>query len=287
MQLDLRRSLSVCLYAAFPIVTAIFGHAPQASAQADAKLVAPLLQRRLQTETVVAEQLRHFMLARVPPLRLPPDATQWTTETERLRARELGVIYHGWPESWIDAPPKFEQVGTLESRGYRIRKLRYEVVPGMYSAALLYEPEHFSGKLPAVLNVHGHGPGGKAVEHKQKRCINQARRGMLALSLEWFGFGELNSPENDHSFVGHLDLVGANGLGLFYIEMRRGLAEPGLAFVDRMVAAIGRGHLVDELAHLGRDRTEFLRVRVFFRHAPEPHATVDSRSGAGYTAFAC
>jgi len=136
MQLDLRRSLSVCLYAAFPIVTAIFGHAPQASAQADAKLVAPLLQRRLQTETVVAEQLRHFMLARVPPLRLPPDATQWTTETERLRARELGVIYHGWPESWIDAPPKFEQVGTLESRGYRIRKLRYEVVPGMYSAAL-------------------------------------------------------------------------------------------------------------------------------------------------------
>jgi dienelactone hydrolase len=223
MQADLMRRLPVCLSAAFCVVAAIFWHAPQASAQADAKLVAPLLQRRLQTESVVAEQLRHFMLARVPPLSLPPDATQWTTETERLRARELEVIYHGWPQSWIDAPPKFEEVGTLEGRGYRIRKLRYEVVPGMYSVALLYEPEHFSGKLPAVLNVHGHGPGGKAVEHKQKRCINQVRRGMLALSLEWFGFGELNSPENDHSFVGHLDLVGANGLGLFYIEMRRGL----------------------------------------------------------------
>ena len=223
MQFDLRRRVAVCVSALLSIVAALLGHAPQACAQGNAKLIAPLLQQRLQTEPVVAEQLRHFMLARVPPLRLPPDATQWTTETERLRARELAVVYHGWPQSWIDAPPKFEQVGTVDGRGYRIRKLRYEVVPGMYSAALLYEPEHFSGKLPAMLNLHGHGPGGKAVEHKQKRCINQARRGMLALSLEWFGFGELNSPENDHSFVGHLDLAGANGLGLFYLEMRRGL----------------------------------------------------------------
>jgi dienelactone hydrolase len=221
MQIHFRCRVPVCLSAALLIVS--FGRSPQTWAQADAKLVTPWLQRRLQSEPVVAAQLRHFMEARVPPLRLPTDASQWTSEAERLRARELDVIYHGWPKNWIDTPPKFEEVGTLEGRGYRIRKLRYEVVPGMYSAALLYEPEHFSGKLPAVLNLHGHGPGGKAVEHKQKRCINEARRGMLALSLEWFGFGELDSPENDHSFVGHLDLVGANGLGLFYLEMRRGL----------------------------------------------------------------
>jgi len=215
--------LPICLTVAFSLLAAVLVPAPLASAQADAKLITPWLQRRLQSEPVVAEQLRHFMLARVPPLRLPADAAQWTAETDRLRARELEVIYHGWPKEWIDAPPKFEETGILEGRGYRIRKLRYEVIPGMYSAALLYEPEHFSGKLPAVLNVHGHGAGGKAVEHKQKRCINQARRGMLALSLEWFGFGELDSPENDHSFVGHLELAGANGLGLFYLEMRRGL----------------------------------------------------------------
>jgi dienelactone hydrolase len=223
MQVDLRRLVLAGFAAALGVVAGFFGDAPQACAQADAKLVAPLLQQRLQSEAVTAEQLRHFMLARVPRLRLPSSANQWSAEIERLRARELSVIYHGWPQSWIDAPPKFEEVGTLEGRGYRIHKLRYEVVPGMYSAALLYEPERFSGKLPAVLNVHGHGPGGKAVEHKQKRCINEARRGMLALSLEWLGFGELSSPENDHSFVGHLDLAGANGLGLFYLEMRRGL----------------------------------------------------------------
>jgi len=223
MRVDFAGYFSVRLSTTVAILFVLFCGAPRALAQADAKLVAPLLQQRLQTEPVVAEQLRQFMLARVPSLRLPPDATQWDAEAERLRAHEMAVIHHGWPQAWIDAPPKFQQVGTLEGRGYRIRKLRYEVVPGMYSAALLYEPEHISGKMPAVLNVHGHGSGGKAVEHKQKRCINQARRGMLALSLEWFGFGELSSPENDHSFVGHLDLAGANGLGLFYIEMRRGL----------------------------------------------------------------
>ena len=162
---------------------------PRAAAQSDSSLISSLLQQRLQTEPVVAEQLRRVMGARVPALRVPRESAEWDAEAERLHARELAVLYHGWPQAWVDAPPKFEQVGAIEGRGYRIRKLRYEVVPGMYSAALLYEPEHLSGKVPAVLNVHGHEPQGKAAEYKQKRCINEARRGILALNLEWFAFG--------------------------------------------------------------------------------------------------
>ena len=80
-----------------------------------------------------------------------------------------------------------------------------------------------SGKLPAILDVNGHGPGGKAVEHKQKQCINQVRHGAIALSLEWLGFGELQSPENGHNAIELLDLAGSNGVGLFYLAMRRGL----------------------------------------------------------------
>ena len=80
------------------------------------------------------------------------------------------------------------------------------------------------GKVPAILNVHGHvGPEGKAIEYKQKRCINQARQGILALSLEWMAFGELANRENEHWFGAHLDLAGANVAGLFYLAMRRGL----------------------------------------------------------------
>ncbi len=133
------------------------------------------------------------------------------------------MLYHGWPNEWVHSAPKFEKVSEEAHTGYRLVKLRYEVVPGLWSVALLYEPEHMTGKIPAILNVNGHGPGGKAVEHKQKRCINQARRGILALSIEWFSFGELAAKGNDHSDLRLLDLAGENGAGLFYLEMRRGL----------------------------------------------------------------
>ncbi len=36
----------------------------------------------------------------------------------------------------------FEDLGVIETgRGYRMRKLRYEIVPGFQSTAILYEPE--------------------------------------------------------------------------------------------------------------------------------------------------
>jgi dienelactone hydrolase len=198
-------------------------HAIPASAQATLAEINPLLHQPLQSPTLVADQLRHFMLGHVPPLPAIQSREAWQKEAERLREHELSVIYHGWPQAWVEAKPKFEKVGEIARPGYRIVKLRYEIVPGFVSTALLYEPEKISGKIPAVLNVNGHGPGGKAVEHKQKRCINQARRGMLALSLEWIDFGELNREGNEHNRIGLLDLAGTNGVGLFYLAMRRGL----------------------------------------------------------------
>ena len=159
----------------------------------------------------------------------PPTATsaqQWTAEANRLRQHLLNdVVFHGWPKDWVSSPPKFEDLGIIEGgEGYRIRKLRFEIVPGFQSTALLYEPTNMQGKVPAVLNVNGHvGAPGKSIEYKQKRCINLAKHGMLALNLEWLAFGELSSPENLHWFGAHLDLVGMNGVGLFYLAMRRGL----------------------------------------------------------------
>jgi dienelactone hydrolase len=118
-----------------------------------------------------------------------------------------------------------EDMGSIPTGNkYRMRKLRYEVVPGLYTTAVLYEPENMKGRIPAILNVNGHvGAPGKAVEYKQKRCINFALRGILALNLEWIGHGELLQKENYHWYAGHLDLVGLNGVGLFYLAMRKGL----------------------------------------------------------------
>ncbi|MGA3324924.1 MAG: acetylxylan esterase [Terriglobia bacterium] len=199
---------------------------PLLQAQSTPYQLKPILEKELQSPAVVEFQLQEYLMKQVP--KLPPISTpeKWTSEGEQIRKRVLdNVVFHGWPSGWVNSPPRFEDLGTIPSgKGYRLRKLRYEVVPGFYSTALLYEPENLQGKVPAVLNVMGHhGAIGKAVEFQQKMCINEALRGMMALNLEWLGMGELFDKQNTHWYGGHLDLVGANMEGLFYLAMRRGL----------------------------------------------------------------
>jgi len=196
------------------------------SGQSTPEQLKPILSRPVQPPVITEFQLRHYLMSRVAPLHVPATPDEWTVEAKRLRKHLLDdVVFHGWPREWIDSGPKAEDLGVIESgKGYRMRKLRYEIVPGFQSTAILYEPDSIAGKVPAILNVNGHtGPPGKSIEYKQKRCINFARQGMLALSLEWMGFGELSQPENEHDFGAHLDLVGSNGLGVFYLAMRKGL----------------------------------------------------------------
>jgi dienelactone hydrolase len=195
-------------------------------AQSQPELIKPLLGEEIVPPSVAVFQMKQYLLERVPSLQVPQDAAQWSATANKARSHLLDdVVFHGWPKEWVESPPRFDDLAVIDTgKGYRLHKLRYEIVPGFYSAAILYEPERLQGKAPAVLNVNGHvGAPGKSVEYKQKRCINLAQHGILALNLEWFDFGELAQAENEHWFGAHLDLVGANALGLFYLEMRRGL----------------------------------------------------------------
>ena len=67
------------------------------------------------------------------------------------------VVFRGEAAAWRDAATKVEWLDTIAGGpGYRIKKLRYEAVPGLWIPALLYEPEGLSGKAPVMLNVNGH-----------------------------------------------------------------------------------------------------------------------------------
>ncbi len=194
-------------------------------AQTEPRYLEGILKEESLSPEVALFQLRQFILHRVGKLPTPKSAAEWTAESDRIRQQLVNdIVFHGWPKEWVDAPPKFEDLGVTPGDGYQIRKLRYEIVPGFQSTAILYEPLHLNGKVPAILNVNGHvGAPGKSVEYKQKRCITFARNGILALNLEWLSFGELGNEFNQHWYGAHLDLVGANELGLFYLAMRRGL----------------------------------------------------------------
>jgi dienelactone hydrolase len=207
------------------VLFALIATAGFAMAQATADAVAPLLEKQIQPNAVTAYQLQKYLMNNIPKPVVRTTAEQWNLEAQKLRKHILeDVAYHGWPREWINSAPRFEQTEVIEtSHGYLLRKYRYEIVPGFQSTAILYEPEKLSGRIPAILNFTGHEPLGNLTEYEQKRCINFAKQGILALSLGWPGLGELGQQENNHDFAGQLDLVGSNSLGFFYLTIRRGL----------------------------------------------------------------
>jgi len=194
-------------------------------AQTTPHSVAQPLSQSIQPVAVTEYQLESYLDRRIPKLPALSDPAALKAWQEKLRRHILDdIAYHGWPREWVDAPPRFQEVGLIESgHGYKLHKLRYEIVPGFESVAILYEPEKLHGRAPAILNVIGHEPMGEAAEYEQKRCINFAKRGIIALSLGWMGFGELGTPLDQHDYSAHLDFVGSNALGIFYLAMRRGL----------------------------------------------------------------
>ena len=165
-----------------------------------------------------------YFREKLPKLECPDTPEQWQARACQIRQDLLQNVYlRGHKPGIIDAAPKVQWRGVINSgKGYRIRKLRYEGYPGMWIPALLYEPVPLRGKVPAVLNPNGHHRGGKAMPYKQARCINLAKKGMLALNTEFVGMGELQGCAN-HMQQGHLDLCGVAGVGVMYLAMKRGL----------------------------------------------------------------
>lgn len=176
------------------------------------------------------QEVKAFCEARV--LRLPgDDAAEWKSpEAWNKYAADVResvldrVVFRGAAEQWRQFKGKVEWQETIDGgEGYTIKKLRFEVVPGLWVPALLYEPTKLDGKSPVFLNVNGHDGAGKAAGYKQIRCINLAKRGIIALNLEWFGMGQLKGPGFVHYKLNQLDLCGTSGVAPFYLAMKRGL----------------------------------------------------------------
>jgi len=181
------------------------------------------LSRKLLGKTHDRTMMEYYK-EKLPKIEYPKSPDEWRKRTAKIRKDLLADVYLcGHRPRILNAPPKVQWRGDIETgEGYRIRKFRYEGYPGMWIPALLYEPTDVEGKVPAVLNPNGHHRGGKAMPYKQARCINLAKRGMLALNTEFVGMGELQGC-GFHMQQGHLDLCGVAGVGVMYLAMKRGL----------------------------------------------------------------
>lgn len=180
-------------------------------------------------------ETRAFVERGIPTLSGAYDsASAWQAEADRLRRRVLeDVVLRGEARRWAGEKLGAEWLDVIEGLpGYRIRKLRYEAIPGLWIPAVLYEPaglaaaeagQRARAPRPAVLNVHGHDPKGMAADYKQILCINLVKRGMLVLSVEWLGMGQLRCPANAHAVMNQIDLCGTSGLAPFYLLLKRGI----------------------------------------------------------------
>ena len=184
-----------------------------------------ILARQIVSPGAVTNDLQNYLEPRIPTMPAFSTAKEWTRYADRLRRDILDrVVFRGEAARWAKSPLRVEWLETIQGGpGYHIRKLRYEVVPGLWIPALLYEPDTLAGKVPVSLAVNGHEPDGKAVAYKQLRCINQAKRGIIVLNVEWFGMGQLNPPNYAHLRMNQLDLCGTSGVSPFYLAMKRGL----------------------------------------------------------------
>jgi hypothetical protein len=170
-------------------------------------------------------EVQKYCDRRIAEMNQPASWSAWQHEAEQLRQNVLNnIVFRGVPPEWRAASRRIEWLDSIAGGpGYRIKKLRYEALPGLWIPALLYEPLDLKGRVPVVLNVNGHDSKGKAAPYKQIRCINLAKRGMLALNVEWLGMGQLQGDGYSHGRMNQLDLCGTSGLSVFYLVMERSL----------------------------------------------------------------
>ncbi|HUR55670.1 MAG TPA: acetylxylan esterase [Gemmataceae bacterium] len=116
----------------------------------------------------------------------PTTRDEWTARRSELR-KNLLAAWGGFPETPCPLDPKNH--GELKRDGYRVEKVSFQTRPGVWMTANAYVPDK-PGKLPAILQVHGHWKGAKQDPVVQSRCIGAAKLGFFVLCVDAFGAGE-------------------------------------------------------------------------------------------------
>lgn len=172
-------------------------------------------------ENTTLKEIQNWLSGNLPRMKIPSSRKDWKKQSSEIRERYLKYYFQGHPKGLLKRKFKVDWKETIQMPGYKIKKLLYEGYPGIWIPALIYEPDEITGKVPGVLNSNGHHAGGKAMPYKQARCINLAKRGIIALNFEFLGMGELSNILHDDLL--YMELCGIRGAGVFYLAMKRAL----------------------------------------------------------------
>ncbi len=118
------------------------------------------------------------------------DLADWKAKRTLLRQRLLYML--GLDPLPKRTPLHVRITGTLERPNYRIEKVVFESMPGLYVTGNFYLPRHASGPHPTILYLCGHAPGpAGAKSNYQDRAAWFASNGYCCLILDTLEFGEV------------------------------------------------------------------------------------------------
>ncbi|HUG82828.1 MAG TPA: CocE/NonD family hydrolase [Bryobacterales bacterium] len=161
------------------------------------------------------ERRAHEALDGIRRVHRPKDIDEQRPVLRRRLEESLGIQRLPWPPDL-----QTTLTGQIEREGYRIDKLVFQTLPGVWVPAHLYLPSALPGPAPAVLLSSAHAwQEGKAHPDAQAFAINMARMGFAVLVYDAMGQGERAGSPADHR-RSELRLVGVTQQALVQYEIR-------------------------------------------------------------------
>ena len=119
---------------------------------------------------------------------------EWQARAKILRAG----IRKGLQLERLPSPCDLKTIrhSKQEMDGYTVENVAFESLPGFWVSGNLYLPAKIEGKIPGILNPHGHFENARLSEANQTRCAAQARMGAAAFAYDMIGYGESTQCEH-------------------------------------------------------------------------------------------
>lgn len=161
------------------------------------------------------EQRARTALERIPRAATKAEADRARQPLRRRLEESLGFRRLPWPPDL-----QARVTGTVPREGYRIEKIVFRTLAGVWVPAHLYIPDGLAAPAPAVLFYNGHWwADSKSRPDFQAFLINMARMGFVVFSFDPFGQGERGVSARDHRRTEAL-LVGVSQQGIAEYETR-------------------------------------------------------------------
>ncbi len=123
---------------------------------------------------------------------VPARVDLWEARKQVLR-RQILDASGLWP-SPLRSPIAAQFGPEIKGDGYIVQSVAFETFPGLWVTGNLYRPLDIRGKIPAILNPHGHWTNGR-LERSERcnapmRCAQFARHGYIAFAWDMIGYGD-------------------------------------------------------------------------------------------------